>query len=211
MSGSTAGHPCTTTVLAAGGRAGHHRRQELLQPRLRSCPGRGGLVLLRPSRKGEPERPGACFFKPLRQIIESVNDTFKGQLDLERHGGHTTPSVTARCCNASSPSQPRAGMTTAPASPSCAPFCPTITDPLESRLVGQRLWLHHLWLAGPGCLIGAGGLRGLEPVTCPVSGVSVDRTCFRIFILNYEIPFTEAHSVCRRRRRSFSVGLLGRP
>ena len=57
---------------------------------------RDGLVLLRPARKGEPERPGACFFKPLRQIIESVNDTFKGQLDLERHGGHTPAGVTAR-------------------------------------------------------------------------------------------------------------------
>lgn len=31
-----------------------------------------------------------------RQVIESVNDTFKGQLDLERHGGHTTPGVLAR-------------------------------------------------------------------------------------------------------------------
>jgi hypothetical protein len=55
-----------------------------------------GLVLLRPARKGEPARPGARFFKPLRQIIESVNDTFKGQLDLERHGGHTGPGVLTR-------------------------------------------------------------------------------------------------------------------
>ena len=55
-----------------------------------------GLVLLRPARKGEDQRPGARFFRPLRQVIESVNDTFKGQLDLERHGGHTTPGVLAR-------------------------------------------------------------------------------------------------------------------
>ena len=55
-----------------------------------------GLTLLRPSRHGEPERPGAPFFKPLRQIIESVNDTFKGQLDLERHGGHTPAGVMVR-------------------------------------------------------------------------------------------------------------------
>ena len=55
-----------------------------------------GLALLRPARKGEPERPGARFFKPLRQVIESVNDTFKGQLDLERHGGHTPAGVIAR-------------------------------------------------------------------------------------------------------------------
>lgn len=55
-----------------------------------------GLVLLRPARKGEQPRPGARFFKPLRQIIESVNDTFKGQLDLERHGGRTIDGVFTR-------------------------------------------------------------------------------------------------------------------
>jgi hypothetical protein len=57
-----------------------------------------GITLLRPARKGEAPRPGAQFFRPLRQIIESVNDTLKGQLDLER-----------------------SGTTTRPVSPSCAP------------------------------------------------------------------------------------------
>jgi hypothetical protein len=56
----------------------------------------GGMRLLRPARNGEPERPGAQFFKPLRQIIESVNDTFKGQLNLEQHGGHTPAGVMVR-------------------------------------------------------------------------------------------------------------------
>ncbi len=51
---------------------------------------------LRPARRGEPEPPGSQFFKPPRQIIESVNDTFKGQLDLERHGGHTPAGVSTR-------------------------------------------------------------------------------------------------------------------
>jgi hypothetical protein len=55
-----------------------------------------GVTLLRPARKGEPPRAGAHLFKPLRQIIESVNDTFKGQLDLERHGGHTPGGVIVR-------------------------------------------------------------------------------------------------------------------
>jgi Transposase DDE domain len=55
-----------------------------------------GIKLLRPARKGEPARTGAHLFKPLRQIIESVNDTFKGQLDLEHHGGHTPGGVTVR-------------------------------------------------------------------------------------------------------------------
>jgi hypothetical protein len=55
-----------------------------------------GIRLLRPARKGEPARAGAHLFKPLRQIIESVNDTFKGQLDLEQHGGHTPGGVIVR-------------------------------------------------------------------------------------------------------------------
>jgi hypothetical protein len=55
-----------------------------------------GLVLLRPARKGEPEAAGRQYFRPLRQVIESVNDTLKGQLDLERHGGRTIEGVTVR-------------------------------------------------------------------------------------------------------------------
>jgi hypothetical protein len=55
-----------------------------------------GIKLLRPARKDEPARAGAHLFKPLRQIIESVNDTFKGQLGLERHGGHTPAGVIVR-------------------------------------------------------------------------------------------------------------------
>jgi Transposase DDE domain len=55
-----------------------------------------GLDLLRPARKGETERPGAGLFKPLRQTIESINQTFKGQLDLERHGGRTPAGVAVR-------------------------------------------------------------------------------------------------------------------
>jgi hypothetical protein len=49
--------------------------------------------LLRPARKGEPERAGSRFFKPVHQVIESTNNTFKGQLDLEQHGGHTPAGV----------------------------------------------------------------------------------------------------------------------
>ena len=55
-----------------------------------------GLNLMRPARKGEPERPGQRFFKPLRQTIESIFFTGKGQLDLERHGGHTPTGVLVR-------------------------------------------------------------------------------------------------------------------
>ncbi|MFI0908797.1 IS982 family transposase [Streptomyces sioyaensis] len=54
------------------------------------------IRLLRPARKGETERPGAQLFKPLRQVIESINETFKGQLDLERHRGRTPGGVAVR-------------------------------------------------------------------------------------------------------------------
>jgi hypothetical protein len=49
-----------------------------------------GISLLRPSsrNRGTP-RPGESLLKTVRQLIESVNDTLKGQLDLEQHGGRT--------------------------------------------------------------------------------------------------------------------------
>jgi hypothetical protein len=55
-----------------------------------------GITLIRPARTGEPPRPGGLFLRPPRQVIESVNQTFKGQLDLERHGGRTPAGVIAR-------------------------------------------------------------------------------------------------------------------
>ncbi|MDT0264171.1 IS982 family transposase [Jatrophihabitans lederbergiae] len=55
-----------------------------------------GIQLLRRARKGEPERPGGRFFKPLRQTVESIYDTLKGQLGLEQHGGRTTTGVFVR-------------------------------------------------------------------------------------------------------------------
>jgi Transposase DDE domain len=55
-----------------------------------------GITLLRPSRKKEVLRPGEPMLKKVRQLIESVNDTFKGQLDLEQHGGRTIEGVAVR-------------------------------------------------------------------------------------------------------------------
>src|SRR3954470_13076295 len=55
-----------------------------------------GLTLLRRPRRGEPDRPGASLVTPLRQTIESIFDTLKGQLDLELHGGHTPAGVLIR-------------------------------------------------------------------------------------------------------------------
>ncbi len=55
-----------------------------------------GITVLRPSRKKEVLRPGEPMLGKVRQLIESVNDTFKGQLDLEQHGGRTIEGVAVR-------------------------------------------------------------------------------------------------------------------
>jgi hypothetical protein len=55
-----------------------------------------GVTLLRPHRKTEKQRPGEPLLKSVRQLIESVNDTLKGQLDLEEHGGRTYAGVAIR-------------------------------------------------------------------------------------------------------------------
>ncbi len=55
-----------------------------------------GITVIRPATRAEPPRPGARFLRPLRQIIESVNNTLKTQLSLERHRGRTKAGVAAR-------------------------------------------------------------------------------------------------------------------
>jgi len=55
-----------------------------------------GITLLRPSRKDEQARWGEPLLKSIRQLIESVNDTLKGQLDLEAHGGRTFEGTAIR-------------------------------------------------------------------------------------------------------------------
>jgi hypothetical protein len=53
-----------------------------------------GATLLRPDRTDEPRRFGSLG--GMRQWIESIIDTLKGQLSLERHGGRTRGGVYAR-------------------------------------------------------------------------------------------------------------------
>jgi hypothetical protein len=55
-----------------------------------------GVTLIRPAYKGEAPRPGRTLVRAVRQTIESVNDTFKGQFGLEQHGGHTPDGVMVR-------------------------------------------------------------------------------------------------------------------
>ena len=50
--------------------------------------------MIRPDRRDEPARHGSLG--PVRQWIESVFDTLKGQLSLERHGARTMPGLLAR-------------------------------------------------------------------------------------------------------------------
>ncbi|MEX5258461.1 hypothetical protein RCG71_19310, partial [Kocuria sp. CPCC 205281] len=45
----------------------------------------------------ESRKVGAVpFLKPMRQVIESVNNILKVRLDLERHGGRTVAGVCTR-------------------------------------------------------------------------------------------------------------------
>lgn len=55
-----------------------------------------GITLIRPTFGKDAPRPGQRFLRPFRQIIESVNQTLKAQLDLERHRGRTKTGVCAR-------------------------------------------------------------------------------------------------------------------
>ena len=56
-----------------------------------------GITLIRPKVRSEKtDRPLTRFLKPFRQTIESVNQTLKAQLDLERHGGRKPAGVCAR-------------------------------------------------------------------------------------------------------------------
>ncbi|WP_375336024.1 transposase [Nocardia sp. SYP-A9097] len=58
--------------------------------------GEYGITMLHPSREHEKMRFGEPLLKKVRQLIESVNDTLKGQLDLENHGGRSFQGVAIR-------------------------------------------------------------------------------------------------------------------
>ncbi len=55
-----------------------------------------GVELVRPAFKSEPKRRGAAQLKKLRQVVESIFDTLKGQLSLEAHHAHSAQGVAAR-------------------------------------------------------------------------------------------------------------------
>jgi hypothetical protein len=49
-----------------------------------------------PSYRNRTPRTGEHLLKPIRQLVESIFDTLKGQLDLELHGGRSIDGVGAR-------------------------------------------------------------------------------------------------------------------
>lgn len=55
-----------------------------------------GVTLLRPSYRNRRPQPGEHLLKPVRQLVESIFDTLKGQLDLELHGGRSIDGVGTR-------------------------------------------------------------------------------------------------------------------
>jgi hypothetical protein len=86
---------CSTPALAGGGRTiiadkNYYGRE------FESTLAATGFTFLRKARVGEKPRPGSQLLKPLRQTVESVFDTLKGQLGLERHGGRTPTGVVVR-------------------------------------------------------------------------------------------------------------------
>jgi hypothetical protein len=92
-----------------------------------------GITLIRASTFGAAKpRPGQHLLPPFRQIIESVNQTLKAQLDLERpRRTHQAGGLRTRP-GASWPSPPPSGTTRppdTPARPAASP--PTTTDLLE--------------------------------------------------------------------------------
>ena len=61
------------------------------------------MRLLRPSYRNRAPTARNSLLKPVRQLIESVFDTLKGQLDLELHGGRTLAASPPASPNACSP------------------------------------------------------------------------------------------------------------
>jgi hypothetical protein len=54
------------------------------------------VLLIRLSSHNRTPHPGEPLLTSIRQLVESVNDTLKGQLNLEQHGGRTIEGVGAR-------------------------------------------------------------------------------------------------------------------
>lgn len=77
-----------------------------------------GAIFMRPDREDETAWFGA--FGTIRQWIESVFDTLKGQLSLKHHGAVTMPGLITTSPSDGSPSPPASGTTRTSANPAAA-------------------------------------------------------------------------------------------
>ena len=94
-----------TRTCSPPGRADPGGGQGLPRPRASkpAQPTRGITAASGPRTAAKRPAPARALLHAVRQIIESVNDTLKGQLDLEHHGGRTPPRRrSSASCNASS-------------------------------------------------------------------------------------------------------------
>lgn len=58
--------------------------------------GERDITMVRPVHGNEKRRLGPALLRAVCRTIESVNDTFKGQLDLEQHGSRAITGVAVR-------------------------------------------------------------------------------------------------------------------
>jgi len=87
--------PGRCKVRDPGGRSRSRTRTTSAAPSKPTSTPPGSNCSPGPQGRETPAR-ATLFFKPLRQVIESINQTPKGQLDLERHGGKSIAGVCAR-------------------------------------------------------------------------------------------------------------------
>lgn len=92
-----------------------------------------GITLLRPSPKDEAIRPGEPVLKKVRQLIESDNDTLKGQLTWNNMAEEPMRESLSGSLSVSSRSRQRSGATSTPDKTSAAPSSPSTTN---------RNWAH---------------------------------------------------------------------
>ena len=89
------------------------------------------LLRLWGDRRDEPARFGSL--RPVRQWIESVIDTLKGQLGLEQHGGRTPAGVHTRVVQRLLAWPPASGSTGSWAWSHTARSSPTTTKPIPPQ------------------------------------------------------------------------------
>ena len=91
--------------------------QELLRQGIRRSTRRRRSRAAAACPEGEKPRPGHRYFKPFRQVIESINNTHqRPNSTLNATAGAPSRASHREYCNASSPSPPRSGTTTNSAS-----------------------------------------------------------------------------------------------